>query len=161
MNRIKRLLDECKSRIEEAEANLRHGTKMHRMSNMECALCGRRHPSNARKCHPCSNDNLRQRYCADETRVAEYFAILRQNRLFGTGDHFASLSCAVITERLASTTNHVKHACSGADDCPLKKELQGLLKDMSQLGKDAFDMQLPDILLQTLRSRDLSVLGGT
>ena len=43
----------------------------------------------------------------------------------------------------------------------LSLELQGLLKDISQLGKDAFDMQLPDILLQTLRSRDLSVLGET
>jgi predicted Zn-ribbon and HTH transcriptional regulator len=133
---------EVKKKIEGIESSLRQKNNMYLMHQMECIRCGRRHPQNAKRCHPCNNDDLRQRYCADETRIADFCSILREAWLFGVEERFDSLSVASIIERLSLTSKTLKHSCDAEDNCPLKVELRNLLKDISHLRDNASGMQL-------------------
>lgn len=135
---------EAKKKIERIECSLRHKTNMYLMHQMECIHCGRRHPQNAKRCHPCHNDDLRQRYCVDETRIADFCLILREAWLFGVEERFDSLSVASIIGRLSITSKTLKHSCDAEDNCPLKVELRNLLKDIVQLRDIASGMQLED-----------------
>lgn len=133
-----------KKKIEGVESNLRQKSKMYLMHQMECICCGRRHPQNAKKCHPCNNDDLRQRYCTDETRIADFCLILREAWLFGVEERFDSLSVASVVERLSFACKSFKHSCDAEDSCPLKVELRNLLRDVSQLQSSASGMHLED-----------------
>ena len=135
---------EVKKKIEGVESSLRQKSNMYPMHQMECIRCGRRHPQSAKKCHPCNNDNLRQRYCADETRIADFCLILREACLFGVEERFDSLSVASIIERLSFTSKTLKHSCDAEDNCPLKLEFWNLLKDISELQDNASGMQLEE-----------------
>jgi predicted Zn-ribbon and HTH transcriptional regulator len=108
---------EVKKKMEGIEFSLRQKNKMYLMHQMECIRCGRRHPQNAKRCHPCNNDDLRQRYCADKTRIADFCLILREAWLFGVEERVDSLSVASIIERLSFTCKTLKHSC-GAEKQP-------------------------------------------
>lgn len=115
---------------------------MHLMPYMECPLCGRKHPQDAKKCHPCSNTQLRQRFCSEETRVADFILALRQVWLFGVDDDFHSLSINDLVTRIASVSRDSKHVCAADVSCPLKKELHDLSRACHEIRDNAKGMSL-------------------
>lgn len=134
-----------REKIERVEGNLRKQGPMHPMPHMECPLCGRRHPQDAKKCHPCDNTQLQQRFCSEETRVADFILALRQVWLFGVDEDFHSLSIKDLVTRVSCANQNSKHGCAADVGCPLKKELQNLSKACSEIRDNAKGMSLEDV----------------
>ena len=86
---------------------------------MECGLCARRHPLDAKKCHPCNNTDLRQLYCTCALRVSVYMEVLRKEELWGTSAPLESLAATEIRSRMSCAHTDVKHNCDAGLSCPL------------------------------------------
>jgi hypothetical protein len=135
---------ESRCLIEGAEATLREKRAMYEMKYMECSLCTRRHPLSARKCHPCSNTNLRQMYCTCELRVSDYMEILRRVGLWGSSAPIESLAGSEIQYRMSCARNDVKHSCDAGPNCPLKIQLKVVADSLQRLLDDCRGLDLED-----------------
>lgn len=69
-------------KVQHVEYCLRDHKRRHEMPGLECYICGRSHPAQVKKCHPCKNPELYLKYCTAEVRVARYFDILRRAQLW-------------------------------------------------------------------------------
>jgi ribosomal protein L40E len=105
------------------ETTLRQNKSGYEMQRQVCMNCGRTPPMEARKCHPCNNPTLYQRYCTFESRVAEYFAILAKEELWPSVTPFEICSLSDLVLRLTCAKNDVKHSCVAGSRCPLNSEL--------------------------------------
>ena len=117
--------------IEGAEATLRGDITTHDTKYMECRLCARRHPSGAKKCHPCNNTYLRQLYCTCELRVSDYIGVPRQVELWGSSTPLGFLAASEIRSRMSYARADVKHNCDAGLNCPLKIQI-GVVGDKLQ-----------------------------
>ena len=117
--------------IEGAEATLRGDVTTYDTKYMECRLCARRHPSGAKKCHPCNNTDLRQLYCTCELRVSDYIGVLRQVELWGSSTPLEFLAASEIRSRISCACADVKHSCDARLNCPLKIQI-GVVGDKLQ-----------------------------
>jgi hypothetical protein len=106
------------------------------MSGLVCMSCGRIHPDTAKKCHPCNNTELIDRHCTSDYRVAEYFAILRRCELWPSLNPFTTCALSDITFRIKCAQTDHKHQCGARADCPLRRELDGLVDRVQRTLKD-------------------------
>lgn len=103
------------------------------MAQLICVSCGRALPEGAKKFQPCRNNILLQKYCTEETRVAEYLAMLRKIELWPTKTPFEESSIADIAVRFAPVKVDLKHTCTAGKSCPLIFVLELLLSRISQI----------------------------
>ena len=119
--------------LQQAESRLREFHRCYEMMQLVCVSCGRALPEGAKRCHPCRNRSLLQKYCTEETRVAEYFAVLRKVELWPTKSPFADSSVADIANRFACAKVNLKHNCTAGKSCPLILVLESLVNRVSQV----------------------------
>ncbi|PVH91051.1 hypothetical protein DM02DRAFT_546556 [Periconia macrospinosa] len=117
--RVKRTLDNLQMELQNVELSLRYSIRGYEIPQRMCMLCGRTLPEVAKKCHPCYNSDLLVKYCTSETRIAEYFAILRKVELWPTVQPFGNSSVADIVSRIARAQSDLKHDCTADSSCPL------------------------------------------
>lgn len=133
--RIKRALNKLEMELQGVESSLRLSTRCYELSQLMCILCGRALPEVAKKCHPCSNSDLLPKYCTSETRIAEYFAVLRKAELWPTVQPFANLSVADIVSRIARMHSDLKHNYAAGDSCPMIVHLNVLKTKAGRIEK--------------------------
>lgn len=119
--------------LQNAESQLREFHSCHRMVHVVCASCGRALPEGARQCHPCRNKDLLPKSCTQDTRVGEYFAVLRKVELWPTKGPFGKSSIADIAHRFACAKTDLKHVCAAGNGCPLIIVLHVLLGRISKI----------------------------
>lgn len=125
-SRIGRISAMLHAELQSTETLLRQHQTCHIVQNLFCTSCGRSLPLNAKKCHPCSNTELAQRYCTSETRVSDYFAIMRRCELWPSIGPFQSCSISELASRFEFTKFDTKHSCEAASRCPLQVRLEEL-----------------------------------
>lgn len=111
--------------VQSVEGLLRNCRAGYVIQGLDCLLCGRSHPAQAKKCHPCKNSELHSKYCTVDSRVAGYFATLRHAELWPTVVPFQKYSVSDLAFRISCANNNLRHSC-GAWRCPLKQELEKL-----------------------------------
>lgn len=124
------------------ELSLRLSSRRYKLSQRmrmvwECAL-----PEVAKKCRPCSNSDMRPKYCTTETRIAEYFAVLRRVKLWPTIQPFANSSVEGIVSRIACAKTYLKHNCPSGDSCTLITHLDTLAGNAKRIEKDTVGLCL-------------------
>jgi ribosomal protein L40E len=105
--------------LESVDTILRQNQRCYSMQKLWCIECGRTLPTGAKKCHPCRNTALEQRYCTLESRVAEYFETLRRCELWPSRSPLCNCSISDIAFRFACVKRDLKHHCVMASRCPL------------------------------------------
>ena len=92
---IERLLEYLHSEVQSVENLLRNCRACYEIQGLDCFLCGRSHPAQAKKCHPCNNAELHSKHCTVDSRVAGYFATLRQAELWPQWSHSGETQCQI------------------------------------------------------------------
>jgi ribosomal protein L40E len=134
-NRIRETLDEMRGELESVETRLRQSQRCYRMQGKLCFGCGRTLPMAAKKCHPCFNSTLEQKYCTTELRIADYFDILRTSELWPSTEPFRKCSITDIASRFACLKRDLRHQCDMASECPLHFALEELSKKVDRIKK--------------------------
>ena len=107
-----------------------------------CINCGDVCGNSAKYCYSCRNGNLTIKCCTKDHRIAEYFAALRASRLWPSLEPFQSCSTEEIASRISLASNSVKkHNCK-AGYCPLKQQLDNLVKKMNVIIGEAKGLTL-------------------
>ncbi|KAK5994309.1 hypothetical protein PT974_04782 [Cladobotryum mycophilum] len=122
--RIQNSLDDMHQELQRVEEKLRENHHGYSMPGVMCMNCGRTHPDNAKKCHPCNNTVLYEKHCTSEYRVADYFAILKRAGLWPSIVPFKKFSATSIALMLTSARIEHKHQCEAEEVCPLRRELE-------------------------------------
>jgi hypothetical protein len=125
--RIKKTLYLLEIELQSTETLLREHRRCHQTSQLMCVLCGRTLPEVAKKCHLCRNSILVPRHCTSETRIAEYFAVLRKAELWPTAKLFREWPISDIASRFISAKADLKHSCTGGSSCPLLTSMESLI----------------------------------
>ncbi|KAJ6192209.1 hypothetical protein J3E72DRAFT_204462, partial [Bipolaris maydis] len=133
--RIQRVLNELEAVLQCMERIIRDDSRCYNTWKLLCTECGRNLPGEAKRCHPCQNTQLLAVYCTGQTRVAQYFDVLRAVELWPTVGYFAASSVSQISLRFTSARESVKHACEGGSYCPLLRTLSLI----SERAKEAQD----------------------
>jgi ribosomal protein L40E len=115
-----------KDALESVETILRQTQICCLIQKLLCIDCGRTLPIEAKKCHPCNNTTLQQRYCTTKSRVADYFETLRICELWPSTGPFQHCSVSDIAYRLACVKTDLKHQCVLASRCPLHLAVEEL-----------------------------------
>ncbi|KAF2007595.1 hypothetical protein P154DRAFT_593126 [Amniculicola lignicola CBS 123094] len=134
--RIKRTLDKLESKLQSVESSLRNSSRCYDTSQLFCIDCGRTLPGQAKKCHPCNNTTLPQKYCTSETRISDYFAVLRKVELWPTTVRFGIYSISDTAVRFTCAKAELKHSCSAGTSCPLLLNLNSLLERVDRIKRD-------------------------
>ncbi|KAL5401418.1 hypothetical protein PMIN03_011532 [Paraphaeosphaeria minitans] len=129
--RIKRTLDDLEAEVQNIENTLRLSLRSYETFQRMCTACGRTLPEQAKKCHRCQVFDLPLKYCERDTRIADYFAILRQVELWPTLRPFGNCSISDIMFRIICAQTDVNHACSAGLSCPLLVNL-GILTEKAR-----------------------------
>ncbi|KAK6823342.1 hypothetical protein RU639_005902 [Aspergillus parasiticus] len=132
VNRIERLLYKMHLELQDVEERLRNNQTCYEMEGLICMSCGRTLPGAARKCHPCKNSNLLNKYCISDSRIADYFAVLRKASLWPSIEPFQSCSTTEISLRISQAIVLLKHSCQ-ASYCPLEAELDMLARKVTAI----------------------------
>ncbi|PLB45999.1 hypothetical protein P170DRAFT_512599 [Aspergillus steynii IBT 23096] len=131
-DRIEKLLDRIHIELQSVEGRLRDNQAGYLMQGLLCVLCGRTHPDTARKCHHCKNNNLIDKYCTSDSRIAEYFAALRKSRLWPSLEAFQNSSADEIASFISQIRRALRHSCHTIS-CPLESELDRLTKSANEI----------------------------
>lgn len=131
--------------IEDAEAHIRTRSTTYEMKYVECHLCARRHPLDAKKCHSCRNTELRQLYCTPELRISSYMEVLRRAGLWGSSTPLESLAAADIQLRMIRAGNDMKHICEAGQECPLKVDIRVVNDGIKRLIDDSGSLELQEL----------------
>lgn len=115
------------------ELLLRNSPRCYETSQLLCIDCGRTLPAQAKKCHPCNNSELPQRYCTSETRIADYFAVLRKAELWPTAKPFGMCSVSDTASRFKAD---LKHSCAADTSCPLLVNLNSLSERVDRIKRN-------------------------
>jgi hypothetical protein len=121
--------------LQSTEALLREYRRCYETSQLICLLCGRALPDVAKKCHSCRNIVLIPRHCTTETRIAEYFAVLRKAELWPTTKMFRELPISDIASRFTSAQVDLKHSCTAGSSCPLLTNIDALIARVDKIQK--------------------------
>ena len=121
------------SAIEEKEGSLRDRGLGYFMDGQFCGSCGRRLPESAKKCHPCYHSKIYPELCNRESRIAYYFAALRQASLWPATQALSKLSARMLGHRTLEMSATLQHDCAAGADCPLKQEVENLAISASEI----------------------------
>jgi hypothetical protein len=114
--------------IEGKEGTLRDHGLGYLMDGQFCGDCWRRLPGNAKKCHPCNNSDFYPELCNRESRIACYFAALRQVGLWPLTQAVSRSSVRMLTYCILEMSGTLRHNCAAGIDCPLKQEVENLAR---------------------------------
>jgi ribosomal protein L40E len=131
------MLDKLHSELQLVESSLRQHKTGYEMHRLVCMTCGRTHPMEAKKCHPCHNTTLYPKHCTSEMRISEYFAILTQEELWPTATPFNGCSVSDLAFRFTCTRKNLKHSCAAVDGCPLERYLARLCEKVVRVKESA------------------------
>ena len=112
--------------IEGKEGTLRDHGRGYLMDGMFCGDCWRRLPGNAKKCRPCNNSDFYPELCNRESRIAYYFAALRQVGLWPLTQAVSTSSVRMLTYCILKMSGTLRHNCAAGIGCPLKQEVENL-----------------------------------
>ena len=130
---MERLLSQIHGELQTVEKTL-SGNKTSYMFDGDakiCINCGDVCGNSAKYCYSCRSGNLTIKCCTKDHRIAEYFAALRASRLWPSLEPFQSCSTEEIASRISLASNSVnKHNCK-AGYCPLKQQLDNLVKKVN------------------------------
>ena len=118
--------EELQVAIEEKEEFLRDCKFSYAMGGKFCGNCWRRLPGNAKKCRPCNNSEFHPEWCSQESRIAYYFAALRQAGLWPLSQALSNWSVRILCDCLSEMSETLRHSCAAGDGCPLKEEVENL-----------------------------------
>lgn len=113
-------------KMQSVELSLRNEQKGYFITGKVCVTCGRTLPDSAKRCHPCSNNDLYLKICNSDSRIAEYFAALRKAELWPSVKPFDTCSPSDLAFRISRAKTDLGHNCSGLFSCPLETELEKL-----------------------------------
>ncbi|KAK2005372.1 hypothetical protein LZ32DRAFT_513826, partial [Colletotrichum eremochloae] len=94
-------LDLLHIEIQKIEGVLQSDTAAYKQDSLLCCDCGRLLPCGAGQCRPCRNKNPHATFCTAQTRVAEYFNILRRNELWPSVAPFGNQTITRISNQLS------------------------------------------------------------
>lgn len=126
-DRISDVLDRLHFEIQWVEKKLQKNQEAYLMPFKLCSLCGRLHPKCYTLCLPCKNDRLFDSICAPQSRVGDYFTIMRKVGLWPSVEPFRDLGVTTITYKIERACEDPMHICDAGDNCPLKREMRLLL----------------------------------
>jgi hypothetical protein len=134
--RVSQILDKLHRELQSVEGRLRHQERGYEMGGRLCMSCGRRLPATAKQCRPCYNSTPQDEYCTNQTRIAEYFAVLRRSGLWPSLGPFQKCTISELANRFSRAKDDQQHQCSAGVDCPLRRALEGLSESVDQIVKD-------------------------
>jgi hypothetical protein len=140
---VKRALNKLEIELQSTESLLREYRMCYKTARRICVLCGRTLPGEAKKCHLCRNSDLIPRYCTSESRVADFFEVLRKVELWPTAVLFKRYSISDITSRFTCAKAELKHSCAAGNSCPLLTNFESLLGRVSRVQKHIVGLCLP------------------
>lgn len=131
---IKSLRDRFNAQIQFVERKLRARKAIYRTPGRVCAACSDVYSASDSEC--CNGAGFRPKMCNHEHRAFEYFSLIARCELWPPAQYFETLSASEIIDRLPRVQKKLKtHHCDGHDNCPLRKEMEGLVESM----RDCFD----------------------
>lgn len=122
------LLDQLHQEVQSVEDRLRQAAAGYKIGGRICLICERQLPDAAKKCRPCHNADLHKVYCTSQSRVTEYFAILKKNGLWPSVEPFQRRCVSELASRISSIEKEHGHQCEAGPSCPLQRELESLSK---------------------------------
>lgn len=126
---IKSLRDSLGAQIQFVERKLRTRKARYRTSGYVCTACSNIYSASDSRC--CGGAGLRPKMCNHEHRVLEYFNLMARCELWPPAQYFENLSASEIVGRLPRVEKKLRtHHCDGRDNCPLRKEMEGLVESM-------------------------------
>lgn len=125
-DRLRHAIEKLESEVQSTEGRLRIHGSVYTMNGRMCLNCGRVHPDEAKKCHPCNSAEFIGWHCTREYRVAEYFATLQRHGLWPSKVTFKSDSLDDMKTRFTNAKADHRHQCSARSSCPLKHALDDL-----------------------------------
>jgi hypothetical protein len=134
--RIKRILNKLEAELQSIELSLRNSSRCYDTLQLFCINCGRTLPGQAKKCHPCSNTELPHKYCTSETRIADYFAVLRKVELWPTAKPFGTCSVSDTVTQFTCAKTDLKHSCAAGTSCPLVINLDSLSERVNRIRRN-------------------------
>ncbi|KAE8334735.1 hypothetical protein BDV24DRAFT_145307 [Aspergillus arachidicola] len=78
-DQIETLLVQIHIELQFVEAYLRNNQACYVMQGVICIECGKAHPVSVRKCYSYNNNDLLTKYCTGDSRIGDYFAVLRKS----------------------------------------------------------------------------------
>jgi hypothetical protein len=131
--RIKQTLDRLQAELQNVESSLRQSPRCYKTSQLVCTACGSALPEYAKKSHRCHNSDFPLKYCTSESRIAEYFAALRQVELWPTTKPFGMRSVSDIVCRITRAKTDPDHICAAGVYCPLLMNLNALSETANRI----------------------------
>lgn len=95
----------------------------------------------------CKGAAYRPKLCTDEHRVFEYFSLMSRCELWPPAQYFNVFyySASKIMNRLPRVEKKLKtHHCDGHDNCPLRKEMEGLVESIRNRFNGVKGLWLPE-----------------
>lgn len=128
-------LEKIRGAFAKTEENLQKRKPVYEMAGFLYVLYGRIHPDGSKTCHPYRNTNLRRRLCTSDSRVAEFFAILRRSDLWPISKPFFTCILVEILSRFEYAQNYRAHQCTAKSEYLFKRELILLFDRVQRLVK--------------------------
>ncbi|KAK3906043.1 hypothetical protein C8A05DRAFT_12187 [Staphylotrichum tortipilum] len=143
MGQVSQTLDKMHEELQLVEASLQLENRGSRTGCRLCQNCGRRLPPAAKKCSSCLNSSgLQVSYCTCQTRVAEYFAVLRRCNLWPSVRPFKECTISELANRFARAEDDRLHRCNAGRDCALRKALERLSERVDKIVSDVAGVSL-------------------
>lgn len=146
--RIESLLDSMEHEIHSVEKSLRAHEAPHAIPKKECESCGRTNPGTVQYCLFCSKYSLKSKLCTSDYKISQYLLILQKASIWPSSKPFRTLSASEITSSITLILTHLQPDCAIGELCPLKKEMEKLIRIFHDLLKQVAGLTLSDI--QTL-----------
>ncbi|ROT35416.1 hypothetical protein SODALDRAFT_284129 [Sodiomyces alkalinus F11] len=150
---VRLLLDRLQGIMHSGEEMLEGSLRGYEMAGRVCDQCGRKHPETAKKCHPCGTSEIHKVYCTSQSRVAEYFILLRQNNLWPSVTRFRDSAAATLAAQFGTAASACRHQCSAGSECPLRTMLDRVSREMNRVLDNIQGVELkPDLVPTYLAS---------
>lgn len=125
-SKIQGLLYQLHTQVQSRIMVLGRDKRGHKMALQECVHCEGTQPMGAKRCHPCNNSMLSQKYCRASYRVVEFVAILEKEKLWPSVEPFNECTFSDLVHRIVCAHNDINHTCDAGESCPLLQQLQVL-----------------------------------
>jgi ribosomal protein L40E len=125
--------EELQAAIEDKERSLREQGHGYLMDGQFCRSCWIRLTGNAKRCHRCNNSEFHPEFCTQESRIAYYFAAIRQAGLWPLSQTLSKSSVNMLSSCLSEIPGALRHTCIAGSHCPLMQGVDGLLQLTSRI----------------------------
>lgn len=142
---IENLLHSIEEEVYSVTESLRAHISSHTMLKKECKSCGRAYSAKAHSCNRCHTYSLQTKICTSDYRVSQYFLHLQKTLTWPSSKPFRTLSASEITSSITLLQTHLQPDCATGEICPLKKEVEKLVRTAHALLEQKTGLLLSDI----------------